>query len=245
VTAVIAAGSSVLAAALIALAGYASGGILAAAVALSVIALAGGWAPLIDLPAPRGSMILVGGTGLAALGTAVAVQDTVSPLGAFAGVIAGAVLAAFGHELLRRDGRVDVVESVTGSLSGQVIAVLAAGWVLLPTTPAGVEGVLVAAAGVAGARVAAELPWPVRITAWVGFAFGVAGSTVAALVVGEIELGTAATIGITVAGAVAALDRLLGSDLDRQRSPGLLAAGAAPVCVAGTVAYAAVRLLVQ
>jgi hypothetical protein len=85
----------------------------------------------------------------------------------------------------------------------------------------------------------------VRITAWVGFAFGVAGSTVAALVVGEIELGTAATIGITVAGAVAALDRLLGSDLDQQRSPGLLAAGAAPVCVAGTVAYAAVRLLVQ
>lgn len=244
-TAVIAAGTSVLAAALIALAAYANGAVLAAAVALSVIALASGWAALVDLPHPRGSAVLVGGTGLAALGVAVAVRDTVSPLGAFAGVIAGAVLAAFGHELVRRDGRVDVVESVTGSLSGQVIAVLGAGWVLLPSTPAGVEGVLVAAAGVAGARIAAELPWRVRVTAWVGFAFGVAGSTVAALVVGVIELGTAATIGITVAAAVAALDRLLGADLAGQRQPGLMAAGAAPVCVAGTVAYAAVRLLVQ
>jgi hypothetical protein len=245
VTAVIAAGSSVVAAALIALAAYANGTVLAAAVALPVLALATGWAQLIDLPSPRGSALLVGGTGLAALGTAVAVQDTVSPLAAFAGVIAGAVLAAFGHELLRRDGRVDVVESVTGSLSGQVIAVLGAGWVLLPTTNAGVEGVLVAAAGVAGARIAAELPWRVLVTAWVGFAFGIVGSTVAAIVVGGIPLGTAATIGVTVAGAVAALDRLLGSDLDAQRSPGLLAAAAAPVCVAGTVAYAAVRLLVQ
>jgi hypothetical protein len=79
----------------------------------------------------------------------------------------------------------------------------------------------------------------------VGFAFGVVGSTVAALAVGVIPLGTAATIGVTVAAAVAALDRLIGSDLGGQRSPGLMAAGAAPVCVAGTVAYAAVRLLVQ
>jgi hypothetical protein len=245
VTAVIAAGISVAAAALIALAGYANGAVLAAAVALSVIALASGWAPLIDLPAPRGSAILVGGTGLAALGVAVAVRDTVSPLAAFSGVIAGAVLAAFGHELLRRDGRVDVVESITGSLSGQVVAALGAGWVLLPSTPAGVEGVLVAAAAVAAARIATALPWPQLVTAWVGFAFGVVGATVASMIVGNIELGTAATIGVTVAAAVAALDRLLSADLVDQRSPGLLAAGAAPVAAAGTVAYAAVRLLVQ
>jgi hypothetical protein len=245
VTAVIAAGTSVAAAALIAVGAYANAAVLAAAVALTVVALAVGWAPLIDLPHPQGSAILVGGTGLAALGVAVAVRDAISPLAAFAGVIAGAVLAAFGHELLRRDGRIDVVESVTGSLSGQVVAVLGAGWVLLPGTPAGKEGMVVAAAGVGAARIAAELPWRVLVTAWVGFAFGVAGSTAAALAVGVIPLGTAATIGVTVAGAVAALDRLLGSDLDGQRSPGLMAAGAAPVCVAGTVAYAAVRLLVQ
>jgi hypothetical protein len=245
VTAVIAAGISVAAAALIALAGYANGAVLAAAVALSVLALATGWAPLIDLPAPRGSAVLVGGTGLAALGVAVAVRDTVSPLAAFAGVIAGAVLAAFAHELLRRDGRTDVVESVSGSLSGQVLAVLGAGWVLLPSTPAGVEGVLVAAAAVGAARLATALPWRLLVTAWVGFAFGIVGATVASLVVGTIPLGTAATIGVTVAAAVAALDRLLSSGLDDRRSPGILAVAAAPVCAAGTVAYAAVRLLVQ
>jgi hypothetical protein len=245
VTAVIAAGISVAGAALIALAGYANGAVLAAAVALSVIALASGWAALIDLPHPTGSAVLVGGTGLAALGVAMAVRDAISPLASFTGVIAGAVLAAFGHELMRRDGRIDVVESITGTLSGQVIAVLAAGWVLLPSTPAGVEGVLVAAAGVGAARVATALPWRLLVTAWVGFAFGVVGSTAAALVVETIPLGTAATIGVTVAAAVAALDRLLSADLVDQRSPGLLAAGAAPVCAAGTVAYAAVRLLVQ
>lgn len=244
-TAVLAAGISAAAAALIALAGYANGAVLAAAVALSVLALAIGWATLVDLPARRGSAVLVGGTGLAALGVAVAVRDTISPLAAFSGVIAGAVLAAFGHELLRRDGRTDVVESVTGSLSGQVLAVLAAGWVLLPSTPAGVEGVLVAASAVGAARLATALPWRLLVTAWVGFAFGIVGATAAALVVETIPLGTAATIGVTVAAAVAALDRLLSSGLGDRRSPGVLAVAAAPVCAAGTVAYAAVRLLVQ
>jgi hypothetical protein len=243
VTAVIAAGLSVVSAALIAIAGYAGTAILAGAVALAVLALAAGWAPLLDLPHPPGSIVLVAGTGLVAVGIAFAVADQAQPLAAYAGVIAGAVLAAFGHELLRRDGRADVVESVTGSLSGQVLAVLAAGWLLLPETRVGQEGVVVAAAAVGAARLATALPWRLLVTSWVAFGFGVVGATVAAVAVGGIELGTAAAVGVAVAGAVAALDRLLSADLAAQHQQGLLAAAAAPVCAAGTVAYAAVRLL--
>lgn len=241
-TAVVAAVLSVAAAALIALAGYAGPAILAASVALSVVALAAGWGPMLDLPHLRGTAVLVGSTGLAAVGIALVVSETATPLAAFAGVVAGAVLAAFAHELVRRDGRQEVVESITGSLSGQVLAALAAGWLLLPYTSAGVQGVLVAAAAVGSARLATALPWRMLVTAWVGFAFGVVGATVSALLVGRIPIGTAATIGVAVAGAVAALDRLLTSDLAARHHPGLLAAAAAPVCAAGTVGYAAVRL---
>jgi hypothetical protein len=243
VIALVPAGLSIALAAAIGLAGYSGGWVLALAAALVVLCLAAGWGALLDLPAPTGSGALVALSGLVSVGAALRVADTPQPLSAFAGVLAGCVLAAFAHELLRRDGRADLVKSVTGTLAGQVLALLAGGWVLLPATSAGRDAVLVAACGVAAARLAGALPWPRRVTAWAGFAAGVAGALTASAVVSRVSPGAAAAIGLSVAGSVAALDRLFAEESAGPRTLAMLAAAAAPVAAAGTVGYAAVRLL--
>lgn len=247
----IAAGLSVAGAGLIAVAGYTSGWILAAAVALSVLGLAAGWGPLLHLPHPAGTSVVVAVTGIAGLVVAALVRDQSRPLEAFAAVVALAVLAAFGHELARRDGRPDVVESITGTLAGQVMAILAAGWLLLSqpwqgtvTQTEGRHAVLVAAVVVAAARLASALPWGLAVTGWVGFALGVGAAGVTSVLVDGVGAGRAITTGVTVAGVAAAIDRLLGAELEGdRRSVALLAASAAPVAAAGTVAYAAARIM--
>ena len=154
------------------------------------------------------------------------------------------MIAAFVHELVRRDGRHELVESVTGTLSGQVLAMLGAGWLLLGDAPIGAATLLVAAVAVASARAATALPWPINVTGWVAFGAGLAGAVLAALTQnGHIDLGPAAAMGLAVAGVVAALDRLLDAQPTGRTGLGLLAAAIAPVLVAGTVAYATVRLM--
>ena len=61
--AVMAAALSVAAAGLIAVAGYAGGWMLAAAVGLTLVALAVGWGVLLELPNPTGTALLVAASG--------------------------------------------------------------------------------------------------------------------------------------------------------------------------------------
>lgn len=245
-TAVLGAAGSVALAALLAVTSAVSTGpaLPAAAVAVVVLALAAGWGVLLDLPDPRGTGVVIAVTGLAAAVASVVSQGRTRPLAAFAAVLALGVLLAFGHELVRRGGRAALVESVTGTFSGQVLAVLAAGWALLPGTRVGLDGVLVAAAAVAAARLSTAVPGPARVTGWVGVAAG----AVAALVVGYVVmpqlLGAAAAIGLGIAGVTAGLDRLLAAQDAAQDPAALVASAAAPVAAAGTVAYAVARLLV-
>ena len=114
-------------AALVAVAAYAGDPFLLAAVGLLVVGTAAGWATLLDLPHPRGTGVVVALAGLAAAGAAVADRTRDAPLAAFGIVLALAVLVAFVHELLRRDGRADLVESLTGTFSGEVVVVLGSG----------------------------------------------------------------------------------------------------------------------
>jgi hypothetical protein len=243
VTAVLGALGSVVLAVLLAVAAFAGAPVLAAAVGVVVLALAAGWGTLLDLPDPRGTGVVVGASGLVAAAAAVDALDRPRPLAVFAALLALSVLAAFAHELLRRGGRVDLVESVTGTLCGQVLAVLGAGWVLVPSTGLGERGVLVAAAAVAGARLASALPWPVRITGWVGFVTGTAAAALAARVLVPEYLAGGAVTGLAVAAVVAGLDRLLAAQPAAGSTAGLVAAAAAPVAAVGTVAYAVARFL--
>ena len=242
-SAVIAAGVSMAAAVLVVVTGYTGPGFLAAAVGVLVLGMAIGWGPLLGLPDPQGSALLVVLTGGVGVAMALWSPDPTRPLTWFAPVLALSVIAAFGHELLRRDGRPGLLESVSGTLSGQVMALLAAGWLLLPDARIGAAALLIAAIAVACARAATALPWPMRVTGWAAFGAGAVGAVLAGYVFGAIQLGPAITMGLAVAAVVAAMDRLLVAQPSGHQGVGLVSASLAPVAAAGTVAYAAVRLL--
>lgn len=241
--ALVAAAVSVAGAGLVAAAGFAGEPVLAGSVALIVLVIALGWGALLRLPHPRGTAVLVALTGLAAVVLALNPPVPSRPLAGFAGLIAGGVLAAFVHELIRRDGRPRLVASVTGTLCGQVVVVLAAGWLLLPGTRVSTGGVVVAAVAVAVTRVVAAVPSPPRITGWVSFAVGAAAAALASALVDSTQVLPAVLMGVAVAGVTAALERLLAGLPDSRRGLGLYAAASVPVAAGGTVAYAAVRLL--
>ena len=241
--AVLAAGIAVV----LAVAGVAGGWIVTAAAGLAVLAFGVGWGDLLGLPDRRGTAVLVCGLGVGSLvaGTvAVAPGSNVDqPLSVFVAVLAAAVLSAFAHELLRQDGRHDLVESVTGTLSGQIVAVLASGWVLLVQTDQGSSAIIVAAAAVGVCQVGSALPIPFldRIRVWVGVGFGVVGAVAASMLVTGVQTTTAVVVGAAVSGVGFAIDRLFPSDQIRF-DLAVLARAAAPVAAAGTVAYAVFQI---
>jgi hypothetical protein len=230
--------------ALLAVTAYAGTPYLAAAVVLIVLGIALGWWGLLPLPHPKGTALVVALCGVLAVGVAVWAGEAIDePLSPFAGLLAFAVLAAFLHELLRRDGRKNLVESLTGSFAGQTVAVLAASWVLLPTTDLGFGGIAVATAGAAGSRLVALLPIPGRLLAWVGVVAGAAAAAAVSPFFPEVKLTTALLIGAGVSAVVLTFERLLSARMPNQVAMGVIAAALAPVAVAGTAAYAAARLV--
>lgn len=242
-TALPAALATVALAALIAVAGYSLTPLLvAAAVGLAVLLLAVGWARLLDLPAPGGTAVVIVITGWSSAALAIRAAGMTRPLAPFAALLALGVLLAFGHELVR-SGRHDLVESVTGTLSGQALALLGGGWVLLPTTRLALTALSVALAAAVVTRLVGIMAIPPAFLGWVAMGAG----TVAGLVVGVFldgsRLGSEFLVAAVVAAVVAALDRLVLRVLPRRGALAGLAAGAAPLLAVGTAVYAVARLV--
>jgi hypothetical protein len=249
VIALVPAGLTAVGAVVLAVASFAGGWIVAVAAGLCVLALAVGWPDLLALPDRSGTSLVVGGLGFTAL---VAVAFAVSPggpatrpLAVLVAVLAIAVLASFAHELVRQDGRQDVVESLIGTLTGQVVAVLAVGWVLLARTGPGSSAVVIAAAALIAARAAAVLPTPgptVLGPTWLGPGAALVAGVAAALLVPDVPVVTAAVVAVAVAGVDLALDRLVGPITSARFDLSLLARAALSLAAAGTTAYAVMRM---
>ncbi len=241
-TSVLTAAASVVFVALVGLAAFAGTTVLAAAVAFVVLGLALGWGALLGLPHERGTTVVVAVCGWGAAIAAALAVDHSAALGSFAVLVAGCLLLSFGHELVRQDGRASLVESVTGTVSGAVLAVLSAGWVLIPATRLERAGLIIAVVAVVGTAAVTALPLEPAVLGWVGFAAGSGAGAVAAVALQPARLPTCLVLGAAVAAVVAGLGRLLTSQ-NRARTPlGMLSAAAAPVCAVGTVAYAMARL---
>lgn len=221
--------------------------LLAGGVALAVVCLALGWAELLGLEHARNSTAaVIAGSGLAATALALVTAEEIQPLAAFAVLLAGSVLLAFAHQLVRRDGRARLVESLTATVSGQVIAVLGAGWVLLHETRMGQHGLIVAAASAAASSAAVAAPVRRGLRGWAAFAAGLVASLVAILILGADDasgsLLARLLVGLSVSAVASGTALLLASQRSAARPLGVLAAGAAPICAVGTVAYAVARL---
>ncbi len=113
--------TAVLAAA-VAVAGYLGGLPLSVAAAVLAVVFALGWPSLAGLPFVPGSAAVVALGGVGAVGV-VHVTTSEPYLRYLPVVFAAAILLAFVNELLRRDGRTRLVESVSGTVAGTLVAV--------------------------------------------------------------------------------------------------------------------------
>lgn len=214
---------------------------LVVAVLLAQGALVAGWFPALRVPGAAGGRLVVAGTAVAA-DVAVLAADETRPLEHVAAVLAVALLGSLAHQLLRRDGRVDLTSSLTSTGAAALLAGLASGWLALDVSRAG-TGLLVLAAVAAAAAPVADLA-PAAVTwRWVGTVAAAVVTGLAAVVVArwtEVELTVA--LASAVGGAVAA--RLAVLLANRAAAPHPLLTAALPAILVAPAVYLLGRVLV-
>lgn len=195
------------------------------------------WHRSLGAPASA-SGALVGG-GLAAIVDVVVATTESSPsLGPIAVVLGAGYLIAVVQQLLRQDGRADLVDALAATVALATVASLGAAWVVLielddgNVTTVVLAGACVAAAvgrlapGIVGAVVA-----PLTAGAVAGLLLGVSAD------VALLGLGLGVAAGVPVALAATAQAR------DRGRGTGWLAGGVWPILLAAPLGYVAVGVL--
>ena len=160
-------------------------------------------------------------------------------------MFAAAILLAFVSELLRRDGRTRLVESVSGTVAGTLVAVAVAGWVAIGRTPGGEPLVVVGALALAvGSAVVA-----LHLAPWIGCA-GHRRAPRPARAPWAVCCCPASTpwpvllLGLAVGILVATLHALFDQLPSLERRWPSLAAVTLPVTVTGILVYVVGRVLV-
>ena len=210
--------------------------------ALAVV-FAFGWPMLTDLPSRAGSsaVVALGGAGAVAV-----VYLTVGEpfLRALPVAFGASILLTFVNELLRRDGRSHLVESVSGTVAGALIAACAAGWVATQRSPGGAGLVITGAVALAvGSAVCALRIRGLRGVSITIAASVLAGAGAAALLPG-LQPVAGALLGVAVGVLVAAIHELFDRLPALARIPASLAATVLPVPVTGVLVYVVGRVLV-
>lgn len=213
--------------------------VILAVLLVVAVGLALGWPRLVGLPSRLGSALVIALSAVIALGT-VLLTGTLVPLTA---VLGFSVVAAFIHEMVRRDGRPRLVESVTGTVTGAVAAVSVSGWLLVSggEPPA----VLVTATGAAltAAALAALVPLGKRYTGPMAVSFAVLAGLAVAWQLPGLGFGTGGAIG-GAAGLMTASVRVLFDHYPASGRPSASGAiSALPVCALGVPTYAVALLL--
>jgi hypothetical protein len=216
--------------------------LLAVVLAACTVVLAWGWAGMLGLPTPRGTVgvIVVGGLALV---VSVAVRDGAPWLGWVPAALSLAMIAAFTHQLLRRDGRPRVVESVSSVVLA--LALVACGVLMVPASHTA-EGIalLLAALAAAVASAATDLTgrWPVLVPWTIALAMAAGG--LAAVLVG-LALGAPVSTWLLVGVAGGALShamRAVVAPLPSLAHPRpRLVSAVASVLVVGLVPYLAAQ----
>lgn len=239
--------ATVVGALLVAVAAFAGETILAVALLFGALVIAWGWPRAAGLPSPKGSSAVLALTAVLTVGS-VLVTDRAPYLRWTSAALAIGVIAMFVQQLLRRDGRPRLTESVAGTSLGLVV--LASGTAYLPLAhltdgPALIAGTMAAVAAGSGAdllvRNPAVRPWLLPLAMVVG---GLA-SVLVALVVGAPDVPPAALIGVTCAALAHAFRRLLSPEAGSYASEGQIATGLASVAVAGPLLWAIHELVVR
>ncbi|PRY58038.1 hypothetical protein BCF74_11469 [Knoellia remsis] len=183
----------------------------AAAVAWGGIVLAWGWPGLLGSSSRFGSSIAIGVAGVIAP-IVVALTPDQPFLRHLPVVVAGALLAMFLHQLLRRDGRPRLTQSIAVSAAGIAIATMGAAWVPLGRTFGGPHVVLAVAAAVALSSLA-DLSAPYdKVRPWMfplAALLGLVGGGVTGRLLDDVGLLAGGVIGMVAAGLAHVMRRAL------------------------------------
>lgn len=207
------------------------------------VALAVGWPYLIDLPRKLGASILI---ALGGVGAVVAIATTAGEpfLRELPLVFALAIVLAFVNELLRRDGRERLVESVSGVVAGVVVAASVVGWIAAGRTTGGENLVVTGAVALAVGSAVSALP----VAGWAGafatLVAAVGAGAGAGLLVPGIDPQVGGLIGFAVGILIATLLELFDRLPALAGRPAAVAAVILPVTVSGILVYVAGRVLV-
>ncbi len=200
---------------------------------------AAGWAELLGLPARLGTSILLIFSAAAGVYLQVVTGDLAYVAASFGVVVA----LAFVHQMLRRDGRPRLMESVAGSVSGAVVVLSGVGWLAIGTGPVSVGLMLVGAVTLAVAAIGAAIPipqpWGAILTIAVAAGAG-AGAGYAIVSVGPI---TAAIVGLCAGLLTAVVHHVLGQFPASVRTLPAIASALLPVLVCGVPVYVLGRVL--
>lgn len=212
-----------------------------------IIVFALGWPRLLGVPPQNGASVVIAGAGIAAVIAAAAVSRMIF----IALVLAGGIIAAFIHQMLRKDGRPRLVESLAASVSGVAVVCAASGWIALlgredqphaGDFPSPLVLTLLATCTLAAASLlAASLPntlamWLAIVApAILGGALGLAFHT--------IHPAAGVILGVALGILVSALDQLFNLFPSSGRVRPALAAALLPVLGAGIVIYTVARVV--
>lgn len=228
---------------LLALTGYTGSALVAVTVLVGGVVLAWGWAGALALPSPRGtSLVLLLGT--VALVLSAVFTHTDPYLRWVPAALAGAVIASFVHQLLRRDGRPRLVESVAST--SMALVLVASGVCLIPL-PRLVDGGTVLAAGLAGVALSAIVDLAARrpaLRVWL-LPVGMLLGGLAAILVGRtagLAWGPMALLGVVGAAVSHALRQVLLALPTMATARPRLVSGVASVLVCGVCIAVVQRL---
>lgn len=210
------------------------------------------WAPVIalqvvvvltwhrSLGAPSAASGAAVGAGLAAIvDVIVATTDDAPSLGPITVVLGAGYLIAVVQQLLRQDGRADLVDALAATVALATVVALGAAWVVLFQLEDGNATTVVLAAACAAAAVGRLAPGVVAAALAPIVAGVVAGALLGVAVNDELllggGLGVAAAVPVTLAAVAQARVRGEGS--------GWLPGGVWPVLLAAPLGYVVVRLI--
>lgn len=219
------------------------GGWWAPVALVAVVAGVGyGWTRLLQVPVGWGVGWVVTGTG--AVGALVVAVGGAEGLVWVPTVLALGVIAAFVHQMGRRDGRPRLVESVSASVTGQAVVLLGTGWLVADVgTGSAAPGVL-GGLGCAVAALTMTLPWPRALTLPLSVLGGVAvaGAVASSVDSLTVEVAQALVVGAAAAATTAGLHVLLHRQPTTSHRRAAISAGAACVLAAGLAVHVAARL---
>lgn len=210
---------------------------------VAVVAAVGyGWTRLLQVPVGWGVGWVVTGTG--AVGALVVAVGGEAGLRWIPTTFALGVIAAFVHQMGRRDGRPRLVESVSATVTGQALVLLGTGWLVADAGTGSVGPAVVGGLGCTAAALTMTLPWPRALTLPLSVLSGalLAGAVASSVSSLPVDVTEALVIGAVSGATTAGLHVLLYRQPTTSHRRAAVSAGAACVLAAGLAVHVGARL---